>query len=316
MDRPDLLSTLWRGSGLLFPLVLLFAFQAEASPVTWLDRAAYLIPMAWAAGILIACGQIDIASGAIFSAVGMGIITASNFMSPSLAIPIAIGACILLYGTMSILINFTHIPSLLCTLGFLFIGRGLSELFNGAIKCSPLFQSICDQQLSSTMPADFSWLATSGKILYLFELAILLILLWWRYGTLSGLRHIAVGMNIQGSRIAGVSTRRVYTFAFIAAGSLVAYGSVVRLVEMSGFAPTTGWGLELYAIAAAVLGGTRITGGKFDPILISLASLLVAAVRVTIDAQNLPIELIYPTLGVAVIVVAVFDSWTDRRREY
>jgi ribose/xylose/arabinose/galactoside ABC-type transport system permease subunit len=116
-------------------------------------------------------------------------------------------------------------------------------------------------------------------------------------------------MDAKAAEIAGVDIKRVYFAAFLMSGALVGLSALLSLVavQRGGWAPNTGWGKELLAIAAAVLGGCRITGGRFDPVCVALATLLMFAVRDTISALSLPVELEYVVLGVGVILVALID---------
>jgi ribose/xylose/arabinose/galactoside ABC-type transport system permease subunit len=147
---------------------------------------------------------------------------------------------------------------------------------------------------------------------------ILLLLLAWRYFSYRGLCHIATGLNAEAASIAGVRVNNVTYSAFLMSGVLVGFSSLLYLVEPQGggWTADTGVGRELLAIAAAVIGGCKITGGRFDPICITLATFLLEAVQSSLYASSLPTELCYLVFGGVLVWIGIFDaprSYTNLR---
>ncbi len=290
---------------LLIVLVLLISMKSPSNVVdimrNWLHDAVPLVALALAAGIIISCGQIDIASGAIFSLSGMLIVDwthrfATGGMSLIYACFAAWGLTIAFYLAMYVLVIVRRIPALLCTLGLAFCAQSAALWLQSSLNGQSL-----------TVPIEGPIKLFSWSIPWM--LLVLGVLVIWRYVSDFGLLHIAVGLDPKAAQIAAVKTKAVYLSAFLIAGALVGLSSILFLADFQrgGWSANTGWGKELFAIAAAVFGGCRITGGRFDPICISLATLLVVAVRDASSVLSRSVELENLFLGAGVIVVALLD---------
>jgi ribose/xylose/arabinose/galactoside ABC-type transport system permease subunit len=97
-----------------------------------------------------------------------------------------------------------------------------------------------------------------------------------RYTTKWGLEHIAVGMNDKSAVFAGINIIHKKIVAFIVSSVLTSLAALVELnaISYGGWSPKAGIGIELQAIAAAVIGGCSITGGVFYPFAAALAAVL------------------------------------------
>jgi len=86
---------------------------------------------------------------------------------------------------------------------------------------------------------------------------------WWASRNISGFRFIyATGSNAEASRLAGISPTQVTLWVFIVLGGLTGIASFLNAARFSDIPANSGNGLELTAIAAVVVGGTPITGGR------------------------------------------------------
>jgi ribose/xylose/arabinose/galactoside ABC-type transport system permease subunit len=267
----------------------------------WVHAALPLVALSLAAGIIISCGQIDIASGAAFSLLGMIVLAVMAQLGSrgTFILWSSLGAwviVILFYVLMYVLIIVGRIPALLCTLGLAFCAKSFSlllqSLMHGATRTVPVDGAV----------RVFGWSCLLISV-------VIGILLFWRYLSDFGLYHIAVGLDVKSAQIAGIRTNHVYLAAFLMSGVLVGLSSVLFLVgfQRGGWAPDTGWGKELLAIAAAVIGGCRITGGRFDPICVALATIMVVAVRDASTSLIKTTDYEYLLLGGGVIVVGLLD---------
>ena len=211
----------------------------------------------------------------------------------------------LFYFLMYLCVVVGRIPALLCTLGLALCGESISLILQAYVNRR---STHADPAVVGSMivPVDhltiFHWNITCVSI-------VVGLLVLWRYSTEAGLDHIAVGMDPIASQISGIRTRAVYFRAFLFGGVLVGLSAVLFLVnvQLGGWATNMGWGKELFAIAAAVIGGCRINGGRFDPVCVALATVLVFGITDITNALNVPLELDYMILGVAVIVMALVD---------
>jgi ribose/xylose/arabinose/galactoside ABC-type transport system permease subunit len=253
---------------------------------------------------------------------GMLMLTWLTYMVPHTSLgvgAVAAGATLIgVYLVMWGIIVKLKTPALLCTLAFLLIGRGSSLVLNAILHCSPgIWKKICGGKKGTfTISPAYFRDDSIRAVLCVLLVVLLAALLLWRYRSSSGLRHIAVGMDVYAAKIAGINSDHVYLIAFAVSGGLVAYAALSHLFTAAygGWSPDTGWGYELRAITAAVLGGCRITGGRFNPIVVAIASIVYAGLSDLIIGMNLQVEAVGVIFGGALVVVAWLDTFTDRRQ--
>jgi rhamnose transport system permease protein len=204
--------------------------------------------------LVILTGQIDVSVGSIFAICGVaaGVIAKSGV--PTLVACLtacAIGAAL---GAMNgALVAYIRIPSIVVTLATMAALRdGLRWATQGAW--------IAD------LPPSFQWFGLTQAafpVAVLLTIAMLVTLAAW------GLRHLAAGRavyatgsNAEAARVAGINTRRLIFLVFTLTGALAGLAAVFNSVRFNQIPSNAGLGLELKVIAAVVVGGTAITGGR------------------------------------------------------
>jgi ribose transport system permease protein len=90
-----------------------------------------------------------------------------------------------------------------------------------------------------------------------------------------GRELLAVGSNSEAARLAGISPGRVRIAAFALAGALAGLAAIVQAGRLAAVDPNAGTGLELDAIAAVVIGGTSLSGGRGSVIASALGALVI-----------------------------------------
>lgn len=138
-------------------------------------------------------------------------------------------------------------------------------------------------------------------------------------GTIYGRYLLALGRNEQATRLSGINTDRMTIMAYVICSSLAGLGGVLFALHVNSVQPS-GHGnfYELYAIAAAVLGGCSLRGGEG-----SIAGVIVGAalLRVLYNAINLlgiPTQLEFAIIGAVILLGVIADElmkrWSNRRR--
>ena len=116
------------------------------------------------------------------------------------------------------------------------------------------------------LPANFQWVGlgqTRGELILVAITALVFIAFAWALSNIAGGRSFyAVGSDAEAARLAGIDPRRVVFGAFAITGALVGLAAVLNATRFSIVPSNAGLGLELKAIAAVVVGGTAITGGR------------------------------------------------------
>jgi ribose transport system permease protein len=128
-------------------------------------------------------------------------------------------------------------------------------------------------------------------------------------------RHIyAIGGNIEAARVAGIDVDRVRVFCYAFSGAMAGWAGILLASRLGQGTPTVGEGYELWAIAATVIGGTRLMGGEG-----SVAGALLGAATMAVMANGLLFVNFSPylqnvVLGAVLMIAVVYDMWQRQRQ--
>jgi D-xylose transport system permease protein len=128
-------------------------------------------------------------------------------------------------------------------------------------------------------------------------------------------RHVyAVGGNAEAARRAGINVKQIKLFCFITGSTLAAVGGILIASRDNSISPTTG-GAEtlLYAVGAAVIGGTSLFGGKGKPLDAVLGGLVIAVIINGMGLLNQPSAVVFMVTGLVLLVAASVDALSRRR---
>lgn len=254
--------------------------------------------------VLIVSG-IDLSVGSIvgFSATVVGV----AIVSLNLAIPVACALGILsglAAGALNgLLVSRFALPSFIVTLGMLEMARGMGYLITDS---RTVYIGSAIQKIASPLPG----IGLSGALLFSIVLVAAGQFVLTR--TVFGRHLVAIGTNEKAARMAGIDSRN-YTFAVLAlSGALAGIGGIFNAAYLGSADPNAGFGLELLAIAAAVIGGTSLMGGR-GSVVGAFAGVLIIAVLQNGLAQMGATEPTKRIITGAVIVIAVLiDRWRAR----
>lgn len=217
------------------------------------NNAPVLI-VATGATLVILVGQIDISVGSQFAVCA---VAAGSLAKQGLPVPL-LAPCILALGAAmgavnGVLVGRLGLPSIIVTLAMLVAWRdGLRWATEGAWV--------------QDLPPDFQWFGLgqeAGQWLIVgVALAVLLGLAWTLRNLRVGRAVYAVGSDAEAARLAGLEPSRLVLGVFVAMGALTGLAALLNAVRFSSIPSNMGVGLELKAVAAVVVGGTAITGGR------------------------------------------------------
>lgn len=206
------------------------------------------------ATLVILTGEIDISVGSVFAvcSVAAGAMAVAGVPMPLVAIltPLAGAALGAVNGA---LVAWLALPSIVVTLATMVAWRdGLRWTTQGAWV--------------QNLPADFQWLGltqgTYPAAAVAIALAIGVITAWSLRKLPAGRAIYATGSNPEAARLAGIDAGRVRFWTFTIAGACTGLAALLNSVRFSQIPSNTGLGLEMQVIAAVVVGGTAITGGR------------------------------------------------------
>jgi D-xylose transport system permease protein len=152
-----------------------------------------------------------------------------------------------------------------------------------------------------------------GQVVVL--LLVLLVGLSFLLGRTAFGRHIyAVGGNAEAARRAGIDVKRVQIFCFMICSTLAAVGGILIASRNNSISPSTG-GADtlLYAVGAAVIGGTSLFGGKGRVIDAILGGLVIAVIINGMGLLNKPSSIVYMVTGLVLLVASSVDALSRRR---
>jgi ribose transport system permease protein len=203
--------------------------------------------------MVIVSGGIDLSVGSVVAIAGVAVAQLSHIMPIWAAVVMAllIGLFIGLFN--GVAITRVGINPLIATLGTLSIARGLAFVFSGGLS-----QSIDDE--------GFAFLGQGHLLGVPFQVwvmaALFLLAAWVMNSTVFGRSIYAVGGNPHASRLAGLPVTRLQMTVYILSGFGAALGGVFQASQLGAGAPNASAGIELSVIAAVILGGTSLSGGK------------------------------------------------------
>ncbi|MFL6129695.1 MAG: sugar ABC transporter permease [Mycobacteriales bacterium] len=128
-------------------------------------------------------------------------------------------------------------------------------------------------------------------------------------------RHVyAVGGNAEATRRAGINVKQVKLFCFVIGSTLAAVGGILLASRDNSISPSTG-GAEtlLYAVGAAVIGGTSLFGGKGKILDAVLGGLVIAIIINGMGLLNQPSSVVYMVTGLVLLIAASVDALSRRR---
>lgn len=204
--------------------------------------------------LVILTGHIDISVGSQFAVCGVASGVLAKMGLPTvMAALLACGAGALLGAVNGALVSYVRIPSIVVTLAVMVALRdGLRWITEGA--------------WIQDLPQQFQWfgLSQSGSGLLTTSVAVLLLAVagWVLHNASVGRAVYATGSDPNAARLVGIDPRRVTFLAFVLIGALTGCAAVLNAVRFNQIPSNAGLGLEMKVIAAVVVGGTAITGGK------------------------------------------------------
>lgn len=152
--------------------------------------------------------------------------------------------------------------------------------------------------------------------MFVFFVALVLVMHYVLSRTKFGRSIYAVGGNAEASRRAGINVRRVYTSAFVLCSGLAAVGGILAASRLAAANQSTGTGdVNLNAIAAAVIGGTSLFGGRGSAIAALLGVLVIQSISSGLTLLNLDSSYRFMITGAVLLIAVGLDSVARRSRQ-
>jgi len=264
-------------------------------------------------GLVIISGGIDLSVGSMFALLGVVFLDlfANVGLHWTVALPVAVGLGLLLGLIHGLLVTKAGLQPFVVTLCGLLIYRGIARYYTSDSTMGFGY---------GTDDATLRWLM-SGRtfdvphtfIAFLIIAAIMAIVL---HGSVYGRHLFATGKNEEAARYSGINTARVVTTTYVISGGLAGLASVFIVFYTNSVSPSShGNFYELYAIAAAVLGGCSLRGGEGSILGIMLGTILLQILQNLVNLLGIPSSLNFAVMGSVILLGVLADQELTRRRK-
>ena len=315
----SLRSTLGRQeAGIILLCIILLAFFYSRNPAMLapLTIVSILRTMAFPALIgmgmvqLMIAGEIDLSTGAMM---GLGAVFAAKLIRDiDLPIPVAV-ACSLGAGVLVGLTNafFTvkvGVPSVITTIGTMFIVRGLAYSFTNGTPIYPLPKEVA---------IIGSWRPLGISFAFFLALGLMIIVQVLLSQTRWGSALFATGGNKLAAQVSGINTNRVKTLCFVVTSLLAGMAGMLTMSQLplTPGDPIIGRNLELQILVGVIIGGVSFFGGRGSAVGAFVGVFFIQLVRSGLVIGRFDSFLQTPVLGFLLILAAIIDVLRNRREE-
>jgi rhamnose transport system permease protein len=254
--------------------------------------------------LVIVVAQIDISVGSMFAICGVGAGLLVRAGMPIWLLPLSGIVIGLILGSINGgLVSFVKAPSIVVTLATMVAWREALNWATGGAWVEDL-------------PKNFQWFGlgqSAGEIVLFLLTAAIFTALWWASKHVGMFRAIfATGSDAEAARLAGINTKVVVFGVFAFMGALTGFAATINAVRFSDVPANAGVGLELQAIAAVVVGGTPITGGRGRLIGTLIGVLLLGSISPALTFLQVSPYWGKALQGAIILVTVLFDALGSR----
>lgn len=278
-------------------------FLTPQSTKDLLLNATIVLILAVGQAIVIITRNVDLSVGSILGLTGF--LTGTLFATvPGIPIPVVFLAGIVL-GTLlgavnGLLVTLAGVPALVITLGTLYVYRGVNNAWAGG-----------REYFSGDRPVEFGNLSVDTvlgfPIITLIALVVLVILAVFLGRTRSGRDFYAIGSDPNAALLFGIPVRRRVFSAFLINGALAGLAGVLYASRFSSVGATTGTGIELDVVAAAVVGGVAIFGGSGTVVGAAIGAVLLTTITSSLTAVRVDKFWQQAIVGVLILAAIIID---------
>jgi rhamnose transport system permease protein len=280
------------------------AFFQPQPLLSLVTREAPTLIVACGMALVIICRQIDISVGSQFSvcSVCAGLLAARGWPL-ALVIPASVGIGALMGAINGGLVAGLRLPSIVVTLATLVtLRQGLNLVRQGEFV---------------NLPDNVQWFgltqSAGQQALVIAALGVLVVLGLAMRHLSAGRQVYAVGTNAEAARLAGIPPQRVTFLVFVFLGALTGLAAIMNIVQSPQVQPLSGAGLELKVIAAVVVGGVAIAGGRGNLWGAFAGLLLLACVSPALTHLHIEAYWEKAIQGAIILLAVVADGVRQRR---
>jgi simple sugar transport system permease protein/ribose transport system permease protein len=274
--------------------------------------AAILGCIAMGQALVIMTEEIDLSVGSVYGLTGAAFITleANLGVFGAMVAGLVLAACIGMVQATAVLKG--RVPSMIVTLGGLFAVRGIIYVWTGGTVRS-LPEEARAHWLMHLLGGEL--FGIEAALFWTLLLLAVLSLVLWR--TSFGNRLLAEGGDLSTALSQGVRTNQIKTTAFVLCSMLAGFAGILTLADKPQTHVTLGELMELEAIAAAVMGGTLLSGGRGSLLGALLGAFIITSVRYELIRLGAPAAWYISFVGLVLIAAVIFNQtlakWAGHR---
>jgi ribose transport system permease protein len=301
-----------RGTGSLIALLLIMVvFSLSSSAFLQINNLMNIIVQVAVIAVIASGSMFVILTGGIDLSVG-GVLALSGVLAASVvhgtgSSALAIATCLgvsLCFGLLAgALVAYGRIPPFVCTLGTMSIARGVAFVYSGGIPISGF-------------PAAFRFpgagYVAGVPMMVIIPIVIYVILYFVLRSTPFGKIVYAIGSNEEATRLTGINTRKYKLIVYALAGLLTGIGALLYIARINSGHPGSGNGYELNAIAAVVIGGTSLSGGRGSIVGTMIGALIMGVISNGLNLMNIDPYFQNVVLGAVIILAVMIDQHSQK----
>jgi simple sugar transport system permease protein len=305
LERPELAAT-----ALLVVFVIMFQIRSQGAflSVDNFRGVLGLLPEVGMVGvgvtILMICGEFDLSVGSVFALTPMLMTILANDGLPfwlSFLVGLA-AAC--LVGLINGLVTLRFgIPSFITTLGMMFMARSITVVISGG------FPPMIPDDAPSWIFTQFIGPASIFRLSFIWFLVVALLGSWLLASSNLGNWIKATGGHLEAAISMGIPTWRVKIFCFMLCAVLAGLAGIMQVLRLGSPLPSIGQGLELQAIAAAVIGGAALTGGIGTVLGAIVGALLIRVIDNGLIMTQIDANWFMFAIGFLTILAVIGNTW-------
>ena len=275
--------------------------------------ASFFAIMAIGATVVIISGGIDLSVGSIYALSGVGLALTLRALDPApgattviigLVVCCGIGlACGIVNGA---LVAGLRVHPFIITLGTMWVLRGAAFV---ATKAESI---LLPQSLTVAAKASLGLAPGLYPVPMLCMIVLTIVGGVYLQRTVMGRHVFAFGGNLEASRFAGLRLNRIQIGVYAVSGLTAGMAAFLGASFFGSASSGDGQGYELYVIAAAVVGGASLTGGKGSALGAMLGAVLIVLIRQSIRTLRFDQNYEWIIVGGVIIVAVVIDQWSSR----
>ena len=275
--------------------------------------ASFFAIMAIGATLVIISGGIDLSVGSIYALAGVSmalLLRALGPMNSAATTFVGLGTALgvgLLCGVLNgALVVGLRVHPFIITLGTMWVLRGIAFVATSAMSI------LVPTPLTRVVKATLGLGGGLYPVPMLSMIVCTVIGTIYLTRTVMGRHVFAFGGNIEASRFAGLSLRRIQIGVFALAGAAAGFAAFLGAAFYGSTSSGDAQGYELYVIASAVVGGASLIGGKGSALGAMLGAVLIVLIRQSIRTLHFDQNYEWIVIGCAIVAAVVVDQWSSR----